>query len=745
MMIPWLLLLLAGTLGLVRAQAAEAKLPPAFPMDPGQARERTAFQTGAPWIPNGNLPADVAIVYGIDPTLPERVRTWRSRGYIVHMMTGASWGEYHDYFHGRWDGKNHEDEIQTVASGRKMAHPGGGGGFYMCPTHSFGEFLWEGIRRGLDAGVEAVHLEESEYWTKTGYEDAFKREWRDFYGEPWQPPHGSIDAQWRASRLKQHLFRRLLQQIFRHVQEYNRTTGRTIRCYVPTHSLINYAHWRVISAESTLASIAECDGYIGQGWTGSSRVPNRYQSEMTTWNDIRERPFETAFLEYGILANLSRATGRRLWVNGDPVEDDPKHDWTDYRLNWEATLVGALMHPDIVRHEVAPWPERVFGGVYPVGAREDERRPIPPGYATELQVVMRALADLDQADAAWDGAPQGVGILLSDSLMFQRDVPSPSDGDLSHIYGLTLPLIKRGVPVPPLQLEYINRPDFLAGSRVLLLTYEGQKPLSADVHQALARWVREGGVLVFVGDDSDPYNHVREWWNNAGANGRTPREHLFSELGVRDDAFATAPSGLVAVGRGAVLWARESPVAAAASWSGSVRLVSHVRAAAERAGLVWRERSHLALRRGPYLIAAGLDESPVDRPPEILHGRFVNLFDPELRLQRDVTLTEGNRVFLVDLDVAGKTRSSADAPGFRVLASASKILPASADGQATTWTVEGINGTRSIILVSCARAPKRVLLDGKPLETVAYDATEQLLRIRFPNESRPRALTLQHD
>jgi len=31
---------------------------------------------------------------------------------------------------------------------------------------------------------------------------------------------------------------------------------------------------------------------------------------------------------------------------------------------------------------------------------------------------------------------------------------------------------------------------------VLMLTYHGMKPLSADVHQALAAWVKRGGVLV---------------------------------------------------------------------------------------------------------------------------------------------------------------------------------------------------------------------------------------------------------
>ena len=59
----------------------------------------------------------------------------------------------------------------------------------------------------------------------------------------------------------------------------------------------------------------------------------------------------------------------------------------------------------------------------------------------------------------------------------------------------------------------------IAGSlesfQVLLMTYEGMKPMTPEVHSALAAWVKNGGVLVFVGDDSDPYNKVRAWWNDA--------------------------------------------------------------------------------------------------------------------------------------------------------------------------------------------------------------------------------------
>src|ERR1041384_206990 len=243
--------LLSALLGAGSLVAAE-RVPP-FPPDPNQQLERTCFQTSGPYSDNANLRSDVAIVYGIDAKLPQRIQTWRDRGYRIHVMTGVSWGSYQDYLYGRFDGVNHEDEAQTERSGQKISH--GGDVYYMCPGTNFGKFLSVGVQRALDAGVEAVHLEEPEFWVRSGYEEGFKREWHAFYGEDWQSPHSSVDAQWRASKLKYFLYRRALQQVFDHVQEFNRRTGRAVRCYVPTHSLINYAQWRIVSPESSLARL----------------------------------------------------------------------------------------------------------------------------------------------------------------------------------------------------------------------------------------------------------------------------------------------------------------------------------------------------------------------------------------------------------------------------------------------------------------------------------------------------------
>src|SRR5580658_6684436 len=77
--------------------------PEVFP-EPQQNLERTCFQTHAPWRGDCDLRSDVAIVYGFDSTMTQRVKSWRDHGYRVHLMTGVAWGNYQDYLHGQFDG-----------------------------------------------------------------------------------------------------------------------------------------------------------------------------------------------------------------------------------------------------------------------------------------------------------------------------------------------------------------------------------------------------------------------------------------------------------------------------------------------------------------------------------------------------------------------------------------------------------------------------------------------------------------
>ncbi len=688
--------------------------------------ERTCFQTSAPFSGYGDIGADVAIVYGIGKDLPGRVRGWRRHGYHVQMMTGSAWGGYGDYLDGKWDGTKHWDEVQTDSQGALHSH--GGDIYYMCPGTNFGNYLCTGIQRALDAKVEAIYLEEPEYWVQDGYSAGFKREWKNFYGEDWQAPDSSVDAQWRASKLKYFLYRRLLQQVFDYVRAYNHRTGSHVRCYVPTHSLLNYSQWRIVSPESSLARLNGCNGYIAQVWTGTSRTPNMYHGKL------KERTFETAFLEYGVMQNLVRATGRSVWYLNDPVEDNPNHDWPDYQRNWESTLTASLFQPEVSRYEVAPWPERVFGRSYPRSVAPEDRKPIPPAYATELQVVFNSLKNMKQDDVQWDCGTPGLGVLVSDSLMFERGGPSPSDPNLGHIYGMAMPLLMRGMPVTPVQLENVAIPHYLDPFHVLFLTYDGMKPLSPEPHAALADWVRQGGALVVCDDDADPFDSVREWWNGNGLHFQTPREDLFERLGFNPRAANGATPLIARVGEGTVMWLRENPAQMANTPNGDSEFIELAKQAASEAHMEWDEKNYLMLRRGPYIVAAGLDDS-IGGAPRVLRGHFVNLFDSELKVRNQIAISPGSRFYLLDLD-----RVSSDAP--RVLASACRVIPITRNPKKFSMFVEGVTNTPAIVLVKSDTAPRSVKLGGKKIATFKYSADDQLLWIQFENNAERRKLSI---
>jgi hypothetical protein len=313
--------------------------------------------------------------------------------------------------------------------------------------------------------------------------------------------------------------------------------------------------------------------------------------------------------------------------------------------------------------------------------------------------------------------------------MFQRGEPHPSDPHLSHIYGLALPLLKSGIPVEPVQLENAPLPKALDRYRVLFLTYHGQKPMSPAVHAALARWVKAGGTLVVVDDDSDPYNKVREWWNQTPHAWKTPRHHLFAQFGLPE----TAPSGVTQHGQGRLAWYPFNPALLATRADGKQQVLQWLRAAL--AGEAWQPQNHLLLRRGPYLIAAGLDES-IDAPLSVLKGRFINLFDPDLALQTTVAVDPGSRRYLLDLD-------ELDGAEPQLLAAACKAWPGHADAQRREWTVEGIADTQAIMVFRLPEKPTTITLADSAQPKAQYNDENQLLYLRFPNTAEPRKLSLR--
>jgi len=691
----------------------------------GQDADALNFQTHALWSPRLNIEAGTAIVYGIDASLPQRVESWRSHGYHVALMTGVSWGEYSDYLDGRFDGKKHWDEAQMDRDGKMVLHGNNPLIPYIAPSASYGNFLAAGVLRALDAGVEAVFLEEPEFWAKSGWSESFKREWQAFYGTPWQPPDSSPDAQYRASKLKYFLYRRALADVFAAVKQYGEAHHKKIPCYVATHSLVNYAQWRIVSPESSLIDVG-ADGYIAQVWTGTARTSNAYDGK------VQERTFEAAFLEYGAMQNLVRASGRKVWYLNDPIEDNPNHTWEDYRFNWESTLAASLFQPEVSSYELVPWPERIFGprGTYPSEADPAKQVPIPAPYETELQTVFHALGEMKKSagHAQWLAAgSQGIGVLVSDTLMFQRAAPTPSDERLSSFFGLSLPLLAHGIPVEPVQVESFHRAKIADRYRCLLLTYEGQKPPSIAFHHALVNWVKAGGVLVVVDDGKDPYQSVSDWWNTEPRHYVRPMDELFEELGI-----ANTQAGVMHVGKGIVLHEAASPAALAMQADGSQHLLNSVKTALAAKSIRLKESDRFVLRRGPYIIAKGLSEATAAASNNA-SGYYIDLFSANMDVLHTYGLKGKEHHFLLDVAATNSAMPS-------VIASAGGIAKEHYEPKLLTFSASGIEGSTAMVRIKSVSAITRVRVNGAALDSAAFGSDGTTAWLRFPQHASPQTV-----
>ena len=678
-------------------------------------REKTTFQTAGQWKPTTDVRSDVVMVYGANDrpgmTFRERVESWRRRGYTTHFMTGIAWGDYQDYFQGSWDGQTHMDEGQVRMNGEMVMH--GAGVPYIVPTENYLKYFKERhIRPVIDAGIDAIFLEEPEFWAFSGYSESFKREWQAYYGFPWRPQHESAENTYLSNKLKYHLYYRALDEAFRYAKEYGRERGLNVRCYVPTHSLLSYAQILMISPEASLASLESCDGYIAQVWTGTSRVPNYFNGTS------RERVFEAAFLEYGCMESMTRPTGRKMFFLTDPIEDRAR-DWEDYKRNYQATFTAQLLYPQIADYEVMPWPDRIYERLYFVSANSQEKALIPRFYSTQMQVMINALNDMPLASTRVSGS-QGISVMMGNSLMFQRSpvkVQGYDDPQLSNFYGLALPLVKRGVPVSITHLENTGYADTWKDTKVLLMTYSSMKPLDPNSHQHIADWVRRGGRLIYCGRDDDPYQSVLEWWNQQGNDYAAPSEHLFELM-----QMPRRPGeGSYRFGRGSVQIIRQDPKEFVLTAGGDTPLMKAIEQAYGRL----EQKNSFYLERGPYVLGAVLDENVTGSEPMRIRGRYIDLFDSKLPCLDEKVVQPGEQTFLYDLKKVKNRRRP------QVLAAASRQYDEERTRHTYAFTAKSPANTDNVMRILLPQEPKSV--DADVSSQSSWDETSHTLLLQFEN------------
>lgn len=724
---------------------------------------KTGFQEIEPWSSEIDLQTDFVMVYGLNESLESRMQQYRERGYKVHLMLGCAWGNYKEYLCGRWDGKEHWDECQTDRNGNPILH--GVDTPYMVPTRSFIQYLTEHLCTLIDKGITEIYMEEPEFWEAGGYSEAFKKEYLAYYGVDWEPPHTNINAKYRSSRLKAYLYGRLVRHLSRNIKEYGRKTGKEIHFYVATHSLVNYAQWKIMSPESRLLDVDEVDGFIAQVWTGTSGTGNVYEGHY------KSRTFETAYLEYGIMQELVKGTDKEVWFLQDPVEDNPEHGWEEYEDKYKKTLTAALFWPDVDHYEVCPWPNRVFKGRYPrkVGLAEgmiptedmEGAKNIPDTYATFLASMIQTLGDMTKGENETE--KDAVGVFLADSCMYQRTYPDHVEHHGQKInlsgmedwmnrlifqkeeerqlllsmekmeyaykeccafpdwFGLTLPLLKYGLPIQPVYFDHMVRyEEYLRKYRYLILSYEFMKPESEEFHHKLVEWVKQGGTLFYIGKDFDPYNYLQEWWQKFFCD--TPAQHLFAEFGMDKEPA----NGCYRIGEGNVLVWNEVPALLSVNEAIADKYRNWIREGLKMGGYHWKMCNYLSVRRDPYIVIASMQESDTGSV-YTKEGLFVDLYEDKYPVVERVLVEPGQEKLLFDLE---KIKEDV-----RIIATAARIENMACE-----------NGQLSIEAkaIDHIQVNMRIRLPGKPEDLCAHTESGKNMELQSVWDEKSRTVLLSY-
>lgn len=675
---------------------------------------RTIYQVNSDYDPRIDLRMDAVMVHnhgGSAESTRRKITSWLNRDQAVFRMFFADSDAGRIYTRGQWDGKNHEDEAETRADGSLIECAGVRP--YMIPTEGWTNYLRSLVEEGLDAGAVGIVPEEPLSHTQCGYSRADREAYEQRYREPWVAPHTSPQAFFRHSAIMSDLYLKLVTDLTAHAKQYGSKHGLDVQVFLPNHSVMSNAAGRMVFPNIAACRESGIDAFIGQVWTG----PVGWSlGEYAGQRETRENGFfENAYLLYSTFENQSRGTDLPMYFLIDPVEDDPQYTWDQYHVWYEKCIAACLMCPSVSRYEVMPWPDRIFLPGHSIGGGT----PGPARYRSEIMAVCRALQDMeDQEGISWIGGTTGIGVLVSDTMGWERGGPAPRNdagkpGDWQNFHGFTLPLIKRGIRSEIVPLERLDEPAFADNFRVLLLSYNLWKPLQEKYHEALAEWMRRGGVLVFAGVP-DAYDAIDMWWRPRY---ETPQDHLFAAAGCEP---SDEPQQEHPVGKGWLLRVAQAPWQFAASPEGAEQLRGLARRACELAELEYREADYWEMRRGHYRIVypfAG---------PRTVEGPFIDVFDPDIRWLKSKTLDAQQAALFYDPGAIPDNEPA-------VLFWSGRLLVQRRDG--LQWTLRIAGPLETDGRVRIALADKHVAS-----VTAVSSSGENLLRHCTPDETAATAL-----
>lgn len=459
---------------------------------------RTTFQNGGSYNESIDVPSDSTMVYlsTIADAKGASFDSWKkaensAQETLDIMIPGGrdNGSEYYSMYPERsdWDAQKNAD-----GSIRYHTKPVA----YMSPTRYYAEYKLEMIKACCELGPSFIAIEEPEYWLEGGYNEGFKEEWLDYYGEEWQDPKSSAEARYKASKLMAQLWINM----FTMIGEWMEENYPEIDLVIATHSGPNYIRHSIAAAINSYTNLPYIDGIIAQVWSDTINV---------------SKPFEYGFLGYGSFAD-SMQEGQTLYTLTDAKADNASLDWDDCRYLWQKSITSQLMQSSVNNFQECVWPTRGF-------------TPASLDYKASQLNVFKVMSNIGGKETNFYAGTPGISVAFGDSFTWQKNYSNwmteatPEKG----LIGMAVSLIEKGIPITTTSLDYLDSVEDLEDVNVLLVSYDTSKPLSEQANITIAEWVKQGGTVLYLGG-TDAYDTIPgEWWSEKD---QTPYENLLSHL-----------------------------------------------------------------------------------------------------------------------------------------------------------------------------------------------------------------------
>ena len=144
------------------------------------------------------------------------------------------------------------------------------------------------------------------------------------------------------------------------------------------------------------------------------------------------------------------------------------------------------------------------------------------------------------------------------------------------------------------------------------------------------------------------------------------------------------------------------------------------------------------MRRCPYVVAAGMEETNLDSEGQALQGRYVNLFDADLMVLRDPVITPGSQWLLYDVNTPMPTSAW-------VIAASGRVEDERAESGGISFTIKSAQETTAAVSVRLPAKPSRVELQPLNRMIERWDAENRLLFLSFPAQHTGNQVTIHYD